>query len=84
MNFLREYKKLNYYGQLIGIKRKFFETNQSYKKRLMNNFKYMNQSLNCSGSLAVLTNVLDMFGFKVYKIQSDYENCQIKLILKIY
>ena len=31
---LKEFKRLNYYGKMFGIKRKWYETNKKYSERL--------------------------------------------------
>ena len=82
--FIEEYRKLNYYGEIFGVSRKFFETNHTYRKRLVDYFKKSTESTSHFGTLKALTDVLELFGFKTYDIEKDFENSQIKLTLSVF
>lgn len=83
-DLIKEYKKLNRYGEIIGIKRKFIETNNKYRERIQEHYKKHTQPEYYYGTLRALIETLENIGFKTYHIENDYENNQIKLTLSIF
>ncbi len=81
-NYLKEYKKLNAYGEMIGIKRKLFEFNFQYRKRII-------QKLNCPTEFTrtkkKFLEALEVTGFILdkFEIKEDYEKQKITAVIEM-
>lgn len=84
MNFLKEYKKLNCYGKLFGIKRKFFESNKKYSERLR--FSLLKgKAPELTRTRKRLLETLKEIGFVLddFKIVQNYKKERIYVVLEI-
>ena len=79
----KEYKKLNYYGKLLGIKRKWFESNKSYRHRLVYFTSAMKESP--KRTMGTLKSALENANFYLDKIEikEDFNTGKIKVIMEI-
>ena len=80
---IKEYRRLNYYGKIFGIKRKLFETNSKYKKRLKERLltppEFTRTKKKLLEALAEVGFILDKF-----EIKEDYEKQKIIAVIEMF
>lgn len=79
----KEYKKLNHYGKLLGIKRKWFESNKSYRYRLVYFTSAMKEPP--KRTMEILKNALENANFYLdkFEIEEDFNTGKIKVIIEL-
>lgn len=82
---IKEYKRLNYYGQMFGIKRKWFETNKKYSERLKQKLLIGNEP-EFTRTKKKLLEALKEAGFILdkFEIKEDYEKQKITAIIEMF
>lgn len=82
---LKEYKRLNYYGKMFGIKRKLFETNSQYNKRLKQ-WLLKAQEPEFTSTKKKLLEALEEAGFILdnFKIIENYKKNKIFAVIEMY
>lgn len=82
--YIKEYKELNFFGKMLGIKRRFFETNKKYKERL----NYFTSAMKepPKRTKESLMQALEKAGFYLnkYEITQDFNTGKITTIIEIY
>lgn len=82
---LKEYKRLNYYGKMFGIKRKLFETNSKYNNRLKQWLLKAHEP-EFTRTKKRLLEALEVAGFILdkFEIKEDYEKQKITAVIEMF
>lgn len=80
--FIEEYRKLNYYGEIFGVSRKFFETNNAYRNRLIDFYAKAANPISSLGQLKKLKMLINLLGYKSYHIEKNPETSMIEVTLE--
>ena len=80
----REYKRLNHFGKIFGIKRKWFETNKKYSERLKQKLLISNEP-EFTRTKKKLLEALKEVGFILdnFKIIENYKKGKIFAVIEI-
>lgn len=81
----REYKRLNHFGKMFGIKRKWFETNKKYSERLKQKLLIGNEP-EFTRTKKKLLEALKESGFILdnFKIIENYKKGKIFAVIEMF